>query len=218
MSLTAASTVELSIKVRIEHTFDTYSEKQREWEEEQTAHSAIINQVKKKVHTLQRLRQCQRQNTGRRQRDQADQEDFRRRKEQRRRRDQEEHFLGLKKFNGSQRGWDGQRETEKQGYVEDTGIPETEPTLTPVKRKRGRPRKATTQDSSPIPKPPSVTAEQLRQDIDNFRTGRALDVIAIEEAAIEAERKQREYSATIKWDWDTIASGGLRDDSFQRRR
>ncbi|KAH9206718.1 hypothetical protein DL95DRAFT_66798 [Leptodontidium sp. 2 PMI_412] len=52
--------------------------------------------------------------------------------------------------------------------------------------------------------------------MDNFRMRMALDVIAIEDAAAESARKQRQYSATIKWDYDWISQGGLRNDSSNK--
>ncbi|KAH6717587.1 hypothetical protein BKA61DRAFT_571675 [Leptodontidium sp. MPI-SDFR-AT-0119] len=140
-------------------------------------------------------------------------DEFLQRKEERRLRDEEEHYQGLKNFNGSQRGWDGERESLRQ----ESYLPESEETkVTRMKKKRGRLRKIVVQTPSLVLEPPHVTSKQLREDMDNFRTRMALDVIAIEDAAAESARKQRQYSATIKWDYDWISQGGLRNDSSNK--
>ncbi|KAH7370891.1 hypothetical protein BKA65DRAFT_25830 [Rhexocercosporidium sp. MPI-PUGE-AT-0058] len=141
-----------------------------------------------------------------------DEDELPQRKEKRRLRDEEEHYQGLKNFNGSQRGWDGDRKSLRQEpFLQESEGTET----TPLKRKKGRPRKIVVETPSPVPKHPHVTSGQLREDMENFRTRMALDVIAIEDAAAESARKQRAYSATIKWDYDWISQGGLRNHSIE---
>ena len=90
--------------------------------------------------------------------------------------------------------------------------------MAPVKKTRRRLKKVKAQKLSRIPKipssvptPPRVTHEQLQQDINDFRTRKEIDMIALEEAVQVAEENQRAYSATITWDYDYIASGGLRN-------
>ena len=122
----------------------------------------------------------------------------------------------------SQRGRGGLRESGRPGYAESTDGPNDEPTdgpaVAPVKKTRRRLKKVKAQKSSRIPKipssvptPPRVTHEQLQQDINDFRTRKEIDMIALEEAVQVAEENQRAYSATITWDYDYIASGGLRN-------
>ncbi|KAL2066719.1 hypothetical protein VTL71DRAFT_2791 [Oculimacula yallundae] len=72
--------------------------------------------------------------------------------------------------------------------------------------------------SKPKPRGPPVTERQLVEDIDNFRTRMALDIIAIEDAAAESARRQKAYSATIEWDYDLIPQGSLRTGGLQRQR
>lgn len=122
----------------------------------------------------------------------------------------------------SKRRRGGLRESGRPGYAESTDGPTDEltdgPAVAPVKKTRGRTKRARAQKSSRIPKitppvrtPLRVTHEQLLQDANDFRTRREIDLIAIEEAVQVAHEKQRAYSATINWDYDHIASGGLRN-------
>ncbi|KAK0122456.1 hypothetical protein ONS95_010688 [Cadophora gregata] len=228
---------------RFSHNVDQFLEKQK-WDQQQAILSKQVDQVNQRVQKLQREYQSQQKKVVQQPLGDAEHENYRTRKRERKWRDQEEEFIGLKNFKGRQRGWDGKRESERPGYVEEDGI---------VKKRRGRPRKETTQDSSPLVKhgytenqstpgkkpkaapakkagrhkeaatedsspvqlPLAVTIKQYQDDIDNFRTRTAMGVIAIEEAAAEADRQQRAYSGTIKWDYDIISSGGLRDDTFK---
>lgn len=150
-------------------------------------------------------------------------------KEKRRIRDEEEQYQGLKNFKGNQRGWNGLREPLRQANIA------ANPDLIGVKvakvqehaKVQEKPTKAQ-QKSKGQPLPMSqgfsdndigrVTAEQLRDDIRNFRSREEINLMALEDQAATLQREAHEYSMRTVWDYDSIARGSLRNGASPKAK
>ncbi|KAI6716785.1 hypothetical protein JHW43_000737 [Diplocarpon mali] len=135
-------------------------------------------------------------------------EQFRLDKEARRIRDEQEHFGGLVNFKGRQRGWNGQRKSDHQWPVEKRA-----PDAEQKNAKTSFSMPQSFEDNRNPKKPASsstISTNQLRADYDGVRTREAVYAMTIEDASRVAERKAKEYSASVTWDYDYVSRGGLR--------
>lgn len=138
------------------------------------------------------------------------QDDFCTLREKRRKRDEEEQYIGLKKFEGSQRGWDGRRESERQRVLKSRYDKKSKPKpRSSAKKYAASPSKLSRRSGGTGP----ATADLLVEDIHTFRAQEEVRKIAVEECADGLTKNVRDEMMKTSWDYDFVARGGLRRKS-----
>jgi ribosomal protein L13E len=132
-------------------------------------------------------------------------------REKRKKRDEEEMYEGLRNFNGRQRGWNSERESDRQQTIRNYHETEHKKLQAQVEKDR-----AAAESSRPPLKIQRVNSEELMEVMEEVRSQREIQVMALEDLGDRLMEQARMMMMSRNVDMDAIiaeAHGRSRKDS-----